>query len=103
MFRSASVQIIEDVNSRVSAMIPSRGVYGIVSWDGGRYLRMYGLPLINDVKPGDTIFTTGFGNVFPGGILVGTVGKEPIREVEISRASMCCRRSITRGCTTVHL
>jgi len=80
---SASVQIIEDVNSRVSAMIPSRDVYGIVSWDGGRYLRMYGLPLINDVKPGDMIYTTGFGNVFPGGILVGTVGKEPIREVEI--------------------
>lgn len=80
---SASVQIIEDVNSRVSAMIPSRGVYGIISWDGGRYLRMYGLPLINNVAPGDSIYTTGFGNVFPGGILVGTVGRDPIREVEI--------------------
>jgi rod shape-determining protein MreC len=98
----SSVQIITDVNSRVSAYIPAyapiRGdpkliaesgrpagspVYGIVSWDGGKYLRMFGLPLINEVKPGDKVYTTGFGNVFPGGILIGVVGNEPIREVEI--------------------
>ena len=79
----SSVQIITDVNSRVSAMIADRGVYGIVSWDGGKYLRMFGLPLINEVKPGDKVYTTGFGNVFPGGILIGVVGNEPIREVEI--------------------
>ena len=79
----ASVQIIADVNSRVSATIADRGVYGIVSWDGGKYLRMFGLPLINDVEPGDRVYTTGFGNVFPGGILIGTVGREQIREVEI--------------------
>jgi rod shape-determining protein MreC len=80
---TASVQILADANSRVSAMIPDRGVYGIVSWDGGRYLRMFGLPLINGVKPGDKVYTTGFGNVFPGEILIGTIGEETIREVEI--------------------
>jgi rod shape-determining protein MreC len=82
-YACSSVQIVADVNSRVSAMIANRGVYGIVSWDGGKYLRMFGLPLINDVRPGDRVYTTGFGNVFPGGILIGAVGKEPIREVEI--------------------
>ena len=44
---------------------------------------MYGLPLINDVKPGQKVYTTGDGGVFPRGILIGTVGRLPIREVEI--------------------
>jgi rod shape-determining protein MreC len=79
----ASIQILTDVNSRVSAVVANRNAYGIVSWDGGRYLRMFGLPLINGVTPGDTVYTTGFGNVFPGGIPIGVVGKEKIREVEI--------------------
>lgn len=80
---SSSVQLITDANSRVSAMVVSRNAYGVVSWEGGRYLRMYGLPLINEVKTGDRVFTTGFGGVFPAGIPVGTVANLPKKEVEI--------------------
>ena len=80
---SSSVLIIADVKSRISAMVENEEAYGIISWDGGRYLKMYGLPLINDVKPGQKVYTTGDGGVFPRGILIGTVGRLPIREVEI--------------------
>lgn len=80
---SASVQLIADTNSRVSGMVVSHNTYGVVSWDGGMYLRMYGLPLINDVKVGDMVYTTGFGGVFPAGIPIGTVAHLSRKEVEI--------------------
>jgi len=80
---SSNLLIISDVKSRVSAMVENEESFGIISWDGGRYLKMYGLPLINNVKPGQKVYTTGDGGVFPRGILIGTVGKLPIREVEI--------------------
>jgi rod shape-determining protein MreC len=80
---SSSVLIITDSKSRVSAMVEDEKAFGIVSWEGGNHLKMYGLPLINDVKPGQKVYTTGDGGVFPRGILIGTVDKAPIREVEI--------------------
>ncbi len=80
---TSSIQLITDVNSRVSGMVVEHEAYGIVSWDGGRFLRIFGLPLINEVKAGDKVYTSGLGDVFPAGILVGTVVKLPIREVEI--------------------
>jgi len=80
---TSSIQIIADVNSRVSAMVVEHEAYGIVSWDGGRYLRIYGLPLINEVKAGDKVYTSGLGDVFPAGILIGSITKAPLNEVEI--------------------
>jgi len=80
---SSSVLIIADIKSRISAMVENEEAFGIISWDGGKNLKMYGLPLINNVKPGQRVYTTGDGGVFPRGILVGTVGRKPIREVEI--------------------
>jgi rod shape-determining protein MreC len=80
---SSSVLIIADVKSRVSAMVENEEAYGIISWDGGHNLKMFGLPLINDVNPGQKVYTTGDGGVFPRGILIGTVDRLPIKEVEI--------------------
>ncbi len=82
-YASSSVQLIADTNSRVSGMVVARNAYGVVSWDGGRFLRMYGLPLINDVKIGDMVYTTGLGGVFPAGIPIGIVAHLPRKEVEI--------------------
>lgn len=80
---TSSVQVIADANSRVSAVVREHETYGIVSWDGGRSLRMYGLPLINDVKAGDKVYTSGLGDVFPAGIRIGTIIKLPHKELEI--------------------
>ena len=80
---SSSVLIIADIKSRISAMVENEEAFGIISWDGGSHLKMYGLPLINNVKPGQKVYTTGDGGVFPRGILIGTVDRKPIKEVEI--------------------
>ena len=78
---SSSVQVLMDINSKVSSV--TEGINGIVRWEGGSYLRMYGLPLGNiPTKEGQKIYTTGQGGVFPGGILIGTVTSTKIEDVE---------------------
>ena len=80
---SSSVQIIMDVNSKVSAVVEDRDVYGIISWRGGPYLVLYGLLRQKTPDAGMHVYTTGFGGVFPAGLLIGTVAEESVSEVEL--------------------
>ncbi|MFC1490426.1 rod shape-determining protein MreC [Candidatus Latescibacterota bacterium] len=71
---SSSVQIIRDVNSRISAFTEGiREIKGIIRWEGGEYLRMYGLQHISNPEPGQNVYTTGIGGTFPPGLFIGTV------------------------------
>lgn len=80
---SSSVQIIKDVNSKISAMIEGdRDIKGIVRWEGGTYLRMYGLQHLNKPEPGQKIYTTGLG-IYPGGLFIGTVVDLKVDDVNI--------------------
>jgi len=76
---SCSVQIIMDANSKISAVVD--GKYGIIRWEGGPYLRMFGLPLTTVPAPGAKLFTTGFG-VYPEGLYIGKVSSRKFNEVE---------------------
>ncbi len=76
---ASSVQLIRDLESRVSAT--AEGINGIVRWEGGPYLGMYGLPLSSIPPEGSKVYTTGLGGVYPAGILIGTVTR-PKEEVE---------------------
>ena len=76
---SSSVQIIMDVNSRISAV--AGGINGIIRWEGGPFLRMYGLPLSSIPDAGREVYTTGFG-IYPGGIFIGTVESPKFDDVE---------------------
>jgi len=76
---SSSIQIIMDMNARVSA--ESVGIRGIMRWEGGPYLRMFGLPLSTIPQEGEPVYTTGFG-VYPAGIFVGTVRGRRLDDVE---------------------
>lgn len=80
---SSNVQIITDLRSQVSAMIENSDIYGIISWRGGSHLVMYGLLRQNIPEIGSNVYTTGFGGVFPAGLLIGKVAKEPVSEVEL--------------------
>ena len=71
---SSSVQIIRDVNSKISAVIEGdRSINGIIRWEGGDYLRMYGFQHLSNLTPGQSVYTTGVGGTFPSGLFIGTV------------------------------
>ncbi len=77
---SSSVRVIMDMNSRISAS--AGGINGIIRWEGGTFLRMYGLPLSTTPKPGQKVYTTGLGGLYPEGIFIGTVAGSKFDDVE---------------------
>ncbi len=60
---------------RLSAKIRRNGYFGSLYWPGTGYDRVIleDIPFHVDLRPGDTIVTSGYSAIFPEGILVGTV------------------------------
>ena len=83
-YSSSSVQIIRDVNSKISAMIEgNRAIKGIIRWEGGDYLRMYGLEYLGKLESEQKVYTTGIGGTFPEGLFIGTVVRQDSEDVKI--------------------
>lgn len=72
------VTTIFDKDSRVSAILNRSRVLGIFRIDRGQRCILDRVPLRADVKEGDTVLTSGYGQVFPAGLMLGTV--EEIKE-----------------------
>jgi len=81
---SSNVQIIKDVNSKISVMTEGdRAIKGIIRWEGGNYLRMYGLEYLGRLDSGQRVYTTGIGGTFPEGLFVGTVVGQDNEDIKI--------------------
>ena len=76
---SSKVQLILDPRSSVGTLVqrPESRVMGIVEGDinNAQMPRMVNIPMVADVVEGDMIITSGFGGVYPKGIVVGTVSE----------------------------
>jgi len=75
---SANVQLITDVEngSRVSAVVqgPSRAIGVIDGYDAQQgTLILSKVPLEDAIEPGQRVVTSGFGGIFPPGLLIGTI------------------------------
>lgn len=65
--------ILLDRNFRVSAKIQRSRVTGIVSWEGGDVCLLKEVPKRSDVEIGDWVITSGYGEIFPPGLIIGQV------------------------------
>ena len=76
---SSKVRLILDPRVAVGTLVqrPESRVAGIVEGNPGDPVspRMINIPKAADIAEGDTIVTSGFGGIYPKGILVGTVSK----------------------------
>ena len=72
---SSIVQVLDDINFRVSAMIQRSRVTGMVRPDEYLNLQLDYLVLRTDVKVGDVVVTSGYSNIYPKGIEIGYVSK----------------------------
>ncbi len=79
------VQILADPDCRVSALVQRTRVPGILGWDPGEGMRLLDVPHHADVEVGDLVVTSGLGEIFPKGILVGRVERVAYEEGHLFR------------------
>ena len=78
----AGVMTILHKESRISASIKRNGYFGSLVWNGKNPTRasLETLPRHASIQYGDTIQTSGFSNIFPPGIVIGTVEHFEVKE-----------------------
>lgn len=78
----AGVMTILHKESRISASIKRTGYFGSLVWGGTDPTRasLETLPRHASIQYGDTIQTSGYSNVFPPGIIIGTVEHFEVEE-----------------------
>jgi len=67
------VQVMTDINFRVSVKNLRSRVTGIVSWKSGDIFSMNNVPKSFDIAMGDTIITSGYSQIYPPMVPVGIV------------------------------
>jgi rod shape-determining protein MreC len=75
------VNILMNTDFRVSAKIQRSRVDGIIAWDGKAFT-LKNIPKMRDIKIGDLVTTSEYGNTFPSNIRIGIVSD--VREQESS-------------------
>lgn len=72
---SSKVQLILDPRAAAGALVQRSRVAGVVKGtpDDAMHPRMVNVPKNQDMAVGDIIVTSGFGGIYPKGIMVGTV------------------------------
>ncbi len=70
---STIVQNMKDSNYRLSIKFQSSRVTGILKWYNGEEFIVDEIPKTSVVLPGDKVITSGYSDIYPGGIEVGVV------------------------------
>jgi rod shape-determining protein MreC len=74
------VMLVTDTNSRISAITLRSRQIGVVYGAYSGLCSMRYIPLDADIKEGDEVLTSGFSDIYPKGLMIGTVlkvSKEP--------------------------
>lgn len=100
---SANVQLITDVEggSRVSAVVqgPTRAIGVIDGYDDQHGLLILSkVPLDEKIEPGQRVVTSGFGGIFPPGLLIGT-----IESVQTGEYGLSLQATVRPAADLVHL
>jgi rod shape-determining protein MreC len=71
--QSARILLVTDHNSRIPVVIGKDAARAVMQGDNGPLPRIAYLPRDSVIHPGDDVFTSGVGGLFPRGLRVGTV------------------------------
>lgn len=71
--QSSVVQILNDVNFRLSVQVMPSGARGILRWVYGDLCEIREIQKNSEVKIGDQVITSGFSDIFPKNLPVGEV------------------------------
>ncbi len=82
---SSRVLLLNNKSVSVSCLVKRSRVVGILAWERGSLFSLDYVGKEEDVLPGDTLITSGFGRVFPKGFPVGVVFRVAEEKTELSR------------------
>ena len=73
----ATIISLINTDIMISAKIKKSGHYGSLSWDGQnpKMMQLYDIPKHANFSIGDTIVTSGYSNIFPEDIQIGTISE----------------------------
>ena len=71
----AKVQLVNDSNAAVGALIERTRRQGVIRGDGTGTAEMSDVPALADVVPGDRVLTAGIDGIYPKGIPIGAIVK----------------------------
>jgi rod shape-determining protein MreC len=86
--RSTKIQLINDTDSAVTALLQSSRVTGLVVGQADGTLRMEYIPQDEDVNVGDIVLTSGLGGFMPKGLVVGQVTEVQQMDYELFQAAV---------------
>jgi len=72
--RASKVQLLVDRNAAAGALVERSRAQGVVLGTGEGVLRMEYVAELGDVRPGDTVVTSGVDGIYPKGFVIGHVG-----------------------------
>jgi rod shape-determining protein MreC len=75
----ALVELINNKNVRIAALLQRSRLDGIIIWEGGEYFQLKNIPKSYDVKKGDTVLTSNYSNKYPKNIPIGYISS--VREL----------------------
>jgi rod shape-determining protein MreC len=69
----SSVMSLLHRETRIKASIGNQGYFGTLTWGGSRpqYMQLGAVPKHAKVEAGDTVYTSGYSQLFPPGIIIG--------------------------------
>lgn len=85
--RTARVILVTDSSSRIPVAVQPSGQKAILSGDNSMLPPLDFLEHPDQVQPGDRVVTTGDGEVFPSGLLVGQVALGPDKRLRVVLAA----------------
>ena len=74
--RASRVLLFTDLNSRIPVLVGPSQVRAIIVGDNGPYPRLAYLAPNALIEPGDEVYTSGVGGLFPRGLRIGTAAEE---------------------------
>jgi len=74
--RASRVLLFTDLNSRIPVLVGPAQVRAIIVGDNGPYPRLAYLSPNSRIEPGDEVYTSGVGGLYPRGLRIGTAAEE---------------------------
>ncbi|MCD6327053.1 rod shape-determining protein MreC [bacterium] len=96
--RTARVQLLTDARSSIAVLVQRSRAAGILQGNGSNICEMVYIDAEADLKPGDTVISSGFGGIFPKGLRVGKV-----RSVVKKKGALTKSCSISTFINVLHL